>query len=586
LKVRDAAGEVIVDPAATGTGNVNRLAKWSETGGAGTLTDAAGAEESGLTIFGHNSSGQVAPLFPTAPTAHVLEVGATGTKSPLTLAGGSGVMEFWKDLGGGTGAPAAAVAFGMARPGLAPTDDMVFSTYTPGAFWNERMRITTAGNLGLGTNNPTTKLDVVGNIKTSGSLTSATANVINQLVVDTNTLVVDAANNRVGVGTLTPAVPLDVVGDINTSTRYNIAGSRVLSNVGLRNLFAGVGAGAVNTAGDNSFFGNNAGAANTGGGTNSFFGSSAGAANTTAQGNAFFGVAAGAANTTASGNSFFGYAAGQANVTGSKNSFFGERAGAANTASSNSFFGSTAGNANDEGENNSFFGSSAGLANVSGESNSFFGANAGANTATSDNSFFGKDAGLANTGGDSLSFFGKEAGAANTNGSQNSFFGMEAGVSNTIGGPNSFFGARAGYSNIGGDQNSFLGYAAGYSNTSGNSNTFVGDNAGSSNTSEHSNTFLGASSNGAAGVTNATAVGANAVVTQSDSLVLGNGVKVGAGTSAPKEKLHVLNGNIFIEFNVDMPNPGLILKSPNGSTCAKLTIDNAGALVTTVITCP
>ncbi len=50
-----------------------------------------------------------------------------------------------------------------------------------------------------------------------------------------------------------------------------------------------------------------------------------------------------------------------------------------------------------------------------------------------------------------------------------------------------------------------------------------------SNTTENNNTFIGASSNGAAGITNATAIGANAVVTQSNSAVLGNnGVRIAA----------------------------------------------------------
>jgi hypothetical protein len=224
--------------------------------------------------------------------------------------------------------------------------------------------------------------------------------------------------------------------------------------------------------------------------------------------------------------------------------------------------------------------------NIIGSDNSFFGRRAGAANTTSNNSFFGASAGAANTSGDSNSFFGKDAGAANTMAEQNSFFGAFAGAVNTLGGSNSFFGERSGDSNVDGSSNSFFGNAAGHTNTSGDSNTFVGHATGQSNTTENNNTFIGANSNGFEGITNATAIGANASVTQSDSLVLGNGVKVGAGTSAPKEKLHVLNGNIFIEFNVDMPNPGLILKSPNGATCAKLTIDNAGALVTTVITCP
>lgn len=71
------------------------------------------------------------------------------------------------------------------------------------------------------------------------------------------------------------------------------------------------------------------------------------------------------------------------------------------------------------------------------------------------------------------------------------------------------------------------------------------------------NTFLGADSNGTAGITNATAVGANALVTQSDSLVLGSGVSVGVGTSAPKEKLHIA-GNVFVG--------GILLSGPTVSS--------------------
>lgn len=150
-----------------GTGSQNRIAKWID--GAGNLGDAGILEASGLTFFGQNHSAQVAPLFPTASTYHVVEIGATpGAKAPLTLAGGSGVMEFWKDLGGGTGSPAAAVAFGLARPGGAATNDMVFSTFTPST-WNERMRITTGGNVGIGTNNPGAKLDVVGDLNVVGN---------------------------------------------------------------------------------------------------------------------------------------------------------------------------------------------------------------------------------------------------------------------------------------------------------------------------------------------------------------------------------------------------------------------------------
>lgn len=152
LKTRDGTGTLV--PSVAGTGTIDRIVKWAETGGEGTLANAAAAETDGLTIFGENASGEVAPLFPTAPSTHVVEVGATGSKSPLILAGGAGVMEVWKDLGGGTGDPAAAVSFGMAKPGTASTNDMIFSTQLAGQSWTEQMRVTSEGNLGIGTTNP------------------------------------------------------------------------------------------------------------------------------------------------------------------------------------------------------------------------------------------------------------------------------------------------------------------------------------------------------------------------------------------------------------------------------------------------
>ena len=78
--------------------------------------------------------------------------------------------------------------------------------------------------------------------------------------------------------------------------------------------------------------------------------------------------------------------------------------------------------------------------------------------------------------------------------------------------------------------------------------------AGASNTIENENSFLGYTANGAAGITNATAIGAKASVTQSNSLVLGsiNGinsatasVNVGIGTTAPGAPLELRrDGNV------------------------------------------
>jgi len=136
------------------------------------------------------------------------------------------------------------------------------------------------------------------------------------------------------------------------------------------------------------------------------------------------------------------------------------------------------------------------------------------------NVFAGLNAGAANPTGGGNSFFGTSAGLSNTVGDSNAFFGNTSGQQNLTGRANAFFGANAGRSNLAND-NAFFGTSAGLNNTSGTGNTFVGRSAGLSNTAESNNTFLGFNSNGAAGITNSTAIGANSVVTTSNTMVLG-----------------------------------------------------------------
>jgi hypothetical protein len=246
--------------------------------------------------------------------------------------------------------------------------------------------------------------------------------------------------------------------------------------------------------------------------------------------NTWYGQAAGASITTGTSDSFFGYSAGSNTTAGNSNSFFGYVAGASNTGTGG----------------NSFFGAYAGQYNT-GNFNSFFGNGAGNHaSAAGNNSFFGYGAGQG-TSGPSNSFFGSGAGWNNTTGGNNSFFGYQAGFSNTASG-NTFFGTSAGYANTSGSQNGFFGYEAGMANSTGIYNSFLGYQAGNSNTIESNNSFIGARSNGAAGITNATAIGYQAQVTRSNSLVLGgvngfNGANaetnVGIGTTSPDRQLTV-----------------------------------------------
>lgn len=409
-----------------------------------------------------------------------------------------------------------------------------------------------------------------------------------------------------GNGTLGGTLSANVV---DVTTHYTIAGNRVLrAETGTGNLFVGFNTGEGNTSGtNNAFFGTSAGGLNETGNQNAFFGNTAGQANQAGSSNSFFGYAAGALNKASSNsffgaraglfnlmgccNAFFGHDAGGSNQNGSLNAFFGFQAGVNNTASENSFFGAFAGGANTVGTHNSFFGANAGRFNTTGSLNSFFGFQSGfSNTSGTGNSFFGISAGVNNTEGYENSFFGYAAGQGTTDGHDNAFFGTSVGTSNTSGYDNAFFGTEAGFYNTTGFNNAFFGNYAGHANTTGVGNSFFGIGAGSANTEGNFNTFIGAEANGSDGANGSTAIGYRAYVSQSNSLVLGSisgfnnaiaDTSVGIGTPAPKTKLHVAGGKIYIEAN----GQGIILKSPNAS-CFEVTVNDMGVLETVPVSCP
>jgi hypothetical protein len=270
--------------------------------------------------------------------------------------------------------------------------------------------------------------------------------------------------------------------------------------------------------------------------------------------NVFIGGNAGLVDTTGYGNTFVGYNSGKANIGGSSNCFYGLNAGSSNTSGQlNVFLGQGAGAFNDSGSNNNFVGQAAGFNSFSGNANNYFGWHAGfSNSGGSDNAFFGDQAGAADTASNNC-FFGSGAGSSVSIGTQECFFGINAG-NKTTGAFNSFFGAGAGQFTTNGAGNSFFGNIAGTGITTGANNAFFGGNTGASLTQESHNTLLGDSTDGAAGITYSAAIGANAKVTASDSIVLGgiNGVNgasadtnVGIGVTAPNSTLQV-NGSVSL----------------------------------------
>ena len=133
-------------------------------------------------------------------------------------------------------------------------------------------------------------------------------------------------------------------------------------------------------------------------------------------------------------------------------------------------------------------------------------------------------------------------------GTYNTSIGMYTLSNTTTGSQNTTIGEESLRINTSGNLNTGNGAHALYFNSTGSGNTASGSNSLQSNTTGNYNTGLGYNSQTGANLTNATAIGANASATTSNSLVLGsingtNGAtastRVGIGTTAPNAALEV-----------------------------------------------
>jgi len=162
--------------------------------------------------------------------------------------------------------------------------------------------------------------------------------------------------------------------------------------------------------------------------------------------------------------------------------------------------------------------------NTNGTDNTAFGhAALDVSTTGNGNTADGSGALNANTTGSNNTASGAFALNNNTTGDRNTASGTGVLFHNTTGVDNTGFGVAALYAATVGNGNTTSGSGALGNNTNGTDNTAVGRNAGLSNTTGSRNTLIGSDADANAGVyTNGTALGNGAVLTASNSIVLGN----------------------------------------------------------------
>ena len=340
---------------------------------------------------------------------------------------------------------------------------------------NEWMRITNAGNVGIGTASPAAIIHSY-----QGASGQASINAFaNGLVIEDN------ASN--GISILTPSTAIGSIffGDeadnfigglrydhsdnslatyVNNAERMRIdsSGELTTTNGKVNLITVGRGAGAVST---NTAVGASALAANTSGAENTASGYEALYSNTTGSSNTATGRDALYSNTTASHNTAVGRSALTSNTTGAENTAVGRSALSSNTT----------------GGDNTAVGRSALINNTTASYNTALGRQALlSNTTGADNTATGYRALYSNTTGTKNIASGVDALYTNTTGSNNVATGYKALVSNTEGNSNTAYGDEALRSNTTGDNNTATGRNALYSNTTGSGNIGLGfrNNAG------------------------------------------------------------------------------------------------------------
>ena len=202
-----------------GSGTTNYIPKFTASG---TIGNSLIYEVGGSIGIGTLSPSQKVHVYNTAPVIMCESSNNTGGQFRAK----NTIAEYVKGIEGSTAG--GWMDFDVTNSGyitlFRPGSSGFYSIYTNTI---ERFTISGTGNVGINQTTPTEILDVVGNCKVSGNL-----------VIDTNTLFVDATNNRVGILNATPSYALDVTGQVRISDALAIGTTpdtnypfRILKNI-------------------------------------------------------------------------------------------------------------------------------------------------------------------------------------------------------------------------------------------------------------------------------------------------------------------------------------------------------------------
>ncbi|MEE4177061.1 MAG: tail fiber domain-containing protein [Bacteroides sp.] len=396
------------------------------------------------------------------------------------------------------------------------------------------------GNVGIGTENPQAKLEVA----------------------EGDALINDLTIGKGGGGHLENTALGNSALSLNESGLYNTAmgNASLLNNLsGIKNSAFGYHALFSNTSGhDNTAIGTQALSSNSTGKKNTATGFNSLSNNTSGENNVATGEGALYSNTIGNNNTALGQYALPNNIGGHGNTSVGQHTMAFNSSGSyNTALGNYALNNNTTAYANVAIGAKALFQNTDRSNLVAVGDSALYNNGLGASALHH---GLGNTAIGSKSLF------SNTIGDENTACGNFSMYYNQDGVNNSALGGYALYNNLSGNNNTAMGYEALMVNASGSGNTAIGGGSLSHNKSDsntaigyHSgnagiitqflnnvnNTFIGANTGYSDGnIANSTALGANVMLTHSNTVILGNNANIGIGTTTPEGMLEIKGNSV------------------------------------------